>query len=121
MNTGLFYKDKPLFGLDLGSSSLKVMQINKQKKQQQIVGYGVAGFDPANIKEGIIVDPIALAKVTKNLFEKDIIGEVTTRRVALSVPVARTYNRVMTLPRMNRKDLDQAVLYGSGPIHSSGT
>ena len=109
MNTGLFYKDKPLFGLDLGSSSLKVMQINKQKKQQQIVGYGVAAFDPQSIKEGIIVDPIALAKVTKNLFEKDIIGEITTRRVALSVPVARTYNRVMNLPHMSRKDLDQAV------------
>ena len=109
MNTGLFYKDKPLFGLDLGSSSLKVMQIAKQGKQQQIIGYGVTSFEPQTIKDGIIMDPIALAKVTKVLFQNNIIGEITTRRVALSVPVARTYNRVMTLPHMSKKDLDQAV------------
>jgi len=109
MNTGLFYKDKPLFGLDVGSSSVKVMQIVTQGKHQQIIGYGVADYDQKAVQDGVIVDPLALAKATKELFQKNIIGEITTRRVALSVPVARTYNRVMTLPSMSKKDLDEAV------------
>ena len=110
MKTGIFYKDKPLFGLDIGSSSIKVMQISKLGKRQQITGYGVVNYDQKALKDGVIENPVLLAKATKELFEKHIIGQINTRRVAIGVPVARTYNRVMTLPHMSKKDLDEAVL-----------
>lgn len=109
MNTGLFYKDKPLFGIDVGSSSVKVMQIAKIGKQQQIVGYGVANYDSKAVKAGVIEDPEEIAKAVQGLFKKGLIGEIDTWRAALSLPVARTYNRVMNLPKMNKKDLDEAV------------
>ncbi len=109
MNTGLFYKDKPLFGLDIGTSSIKVMQIEGQGKTKSIVGYGVTNYDQVAIKDGVIENAEILAKATKELFEKSLVGEITTRRAALSIPVARTYNRVMNLPPMNRRDLDEAV------------
>lgn len=109
MNLGLIYKDKPLFGLDIGTSSIKVMQIESQGKAQMIVGYGVTNYDQTAMKDGVIDNPETLAKATKELFEKGLIGEITTRRAALSIPVARTYNRVMNLPAMNRRDLDEAV------------
>lgn len=111
MNTGLFFKDEPLFGLDVGSSSVKVMQISTDTKHQHIIGYGVADYDSAAIKDGVIENPEAIAKAVKKLFEKGLIGEIETRRAALSIPVARTYNRVMNLPKMNKKDLDQAVRF----------
>ena len=109
MSTGLFYKDKPLFGLDIGTSSIKVMQIEDRGKGQFIVGYGVTNYEQDAIKDGVIENPEHLAKATKELFEKNLIGEITTRRAAVSIPVARTYNRVMNLPPMNRKDLTEAV------------
>lgn len=109
MNTGLFYKDKPLFGLDIGTSSIKVMQIENRGKNQFIVGYGVTNYEQGVVKDGVIENPEHLAKATKELFEKNLIGEITTRRAAVSIPVARTYNRVMNLPSMSRKDLTEAV------------
>lgn len=109
MKPGLIYKDKPLFGLDIGTSSIKVMQIATVGKRQQIIGYGVTSYDQSALKDGVIEDPEVLAKATKELFEKHLIGEITTSRAALGIPVARTYNRVMNLPTMNRKDLDEAV------------
>lgn len=109
MNAGLIYKDKPLFGLDIGTSSVKVMQIENRGKSQVIVGYGVTNYDQAALKDGIVIDPEVLAKATKELFEKQLVGDISTRRVALSIPVARTYNRVMSLPPMNQKDLSEAV------------
>ena len=109
MNSKLFYKDEPLFGLDVGSSTIKVMQISKIGKKQQIIGYGAINYEPKAVKDGVIENPEELAKAVKNLFEKGLIGEITTRRAALSIPVARTYNRVMNLPKMSRKDLDEAV------------
>ncbi|HLC91466.1 MAG TPA: hypothetical protein VJC09_00260, partial [Candidatus Saccharimonadales bacterium] len=86
MNTSsIFYHDKPIFGLDIGFSSLKVMQIGRQEtnKQPKITGYGIASFDPALLKDGVITDPEAMAKAAKDLFENRIEGEITTRRVAM--------------------------------------
>lgn len=106
---GYFYKDRPLFGMDIGFSSLKVMQVSGQSKVNTVVGYGVGGFDPVAIKDGVIVDPEAIAKVAHELFSKNLIGDITTRRVALAVPAARTFTRTITLPRLSTKDLAEAV------------
>jgi len=109
MNSTNFYQDKPVFGLDLGFSSIKVMQIDWQSKRNTVTGYGVASFDPAAIKDGIITNPEAIAKVTHELFNKQLIGDITTRRVALAVPAARTFTRTITLPKLGSKDMADAV------------
>lgn len=104
-----FYQDKPLFGLDIGFSSLKVMQISSQGKRQVVSGYGVATFDPKALKDGVVVDPESIAKVAHELFSKNLVGDITTRRVALAVPAARTFARTITLPKLDTKDLDEAI------------
>ncbi len=109
MNNTYFYQDKPIFGLDLGFSSLKVMQIDWVNNKQQVTGYGVTSFDPRAIKDGVIIDPESIAKVMKELFDKNIIGEITTRRVTSAIPASRTYNRTMTLPKLNKKELLEAL------------
>lgn len=110
MNNTYFYQDKPIFGLDIGYSSLKVMQIDGTLGKKQVVsGYGVTGFDAKFIADGVIVDPEGMAKAALNLFEKNVIGEITTRRVSVSIPAARTFTRTMTLPNLNSKDMAEAV------------
>ena len=105
-----FYKDKPVFGLDIGFSSLKVMQIDRQHKSSLVTGYGVAGFDTSAIKDGIIIDPEIIAKAAHDLFSKHIIGDISTRRVALAVPAARTFTRTVTLPKLNKSDMADAIM-----------
>jgi type IV pilus assembly protein PilM len=109
MNTTIFYQDKPVFGLDIGFSSLKVMQTDSQSKHQTVIGYGVTGFDPKAIIDGVITDPEAIAKVAHELFNKHLIGDITTRRVVLAVPAARTFTRTVTLPKLGNKDLAEAI------------
>ncbi len=104
-----FFKDKPLFGLDIGYSSLKVMQIDWSNKLPVIVAYGVSSFDPDVIKDGVIVNHEALAQSIQDLFTKHMIGEVTTHRVSFSVPAVRTFSRVMKLPVLDTKELEEAV------------
>lgn len=109
MNSALLYKDKPLFGLDIGFSNLKVMQLAHHNKKQIVAGYGVTSFDPAAIKDGAIIDPEVIAKAAHELFEHNLIGDITTRRVAIAIPAVRTYNRTVQLPKLKQKELQEAV------------
>ncbi len=106
----LFYKDKPLFGLDIGFNTIKVMQLEDDKKSTTVIGYGVSKFDEKAIKDGVIVDYESIAKSATELFKKNVIGNITTRRVVATVPASKAYSRVITLPaKLKKKELDEAV------------
>jgi len=109
MDNTYFYKDKPIFGLDVGFSTLKAMQISPDHNQRLVNGYGVASYDPKAIVDGVIVDPEAIAKAAHEMFTKNLVGDITTRRVNITIPAARTFTRNMTLPKLANKDLADAV------------
>lgn len=108
----LFYRDKPIFGLDIGFNTIKALQVdtsNKAKKSS-LVGYGVNRFDEKAIKDGVIIDFESIAKSALELFSNNIVGSITTKRVAATIPAAKAYSRVMTLPSsLSRKELAEAV------------
>lgn len=109
MNSRYLYKDKPLFGLDIGFSSMKVMQTKPEGKNAIVAGYGVNRFDPKIIKDGVIIDIPEMAKSAHELFDKFVVGEITTRRVAMSIPAMRTFTRTIKLPKLTNKELEDAV------------
>lgn len=109
-NQNLFYHDKPLFGLDIGFSSLKVMQIDASGRHHRVVGYGVGNFESGVIKNGVIEDVEALAKAAFELFSKNIIGNINTRRLVMTIPTAHSFTRAISLPRItNKKELAEAI------------
>jgi Tfp pilus assembly PilM family ATPase len=108
-----FYRDEPLFGLDIGHSSLKAMQVQSAPgKQPEVLGYGSSPFDPTALENGVIVKPQAIAEAMHKLFEKSLVGTITSRRVACSLPTSRTFSRPMKLPVMDHEA-------GSRAIHSN--
>lgn len=113
MNTQkLFYKDKPLFGLDIGANSIKAMQLTREGKHIGVNGYGVIRFEKTATENGVITDFEGLAKSMLELFDSHINGKITTRRVAATIPASNAYSRVMSLPaNLSRKELDEAVRF----------
>lgn len=109
MNNNYFYHDKPVFGLDIGLSSLKVMQIVRGRKKDTVIGYGVTSFSSDCFTDGALTDPEALAKIAFDLFDKHIIGTITTERAVIAIPASKTFTRSMTLPKLKAKDLAAAV------------
>ncbi|HSW85363.1 MAG TPA: type IV pilus assembly protein PilM [Candidatus Saccharimonadales bacterium] len=113
--TSNFYKDKPLFGLDIGHGSLKVMQLEEQPAKPgknyrpKIQGYGFAVFDKVAQENGIVVQPEIIAKSALDLFKTKIIGDISTRRVALAIPTYRTFTRSLSLPKLKPNELTEAV------------
>lgn len=109
MSNKYFYKDKDIFGLDIGFKSVKVMQIKSEGKHRKLVGYGYNPFKSEVIKDSVIVNFEALAGAIKELFEKKVVGEITTRRVAMSIPTSSTYTRTFNLPNLSDEEIEQAI------------
>jgi type IV pilus assembly protein PilM len=111
-----FFHDKPLFGLDIGHGSLKVMQVTfaatpvgVKKHKPKVIGYGFTTFDKAAQQDGVVVQPEVIAKAAYELFAKNLIGDITTRRVAIAIPAYRTFTRSVSLPRLKSSELEAAV------------
>jgi len=106
----LFYKDKPVFGFDIGRSSIKVMQIDGSGKKSKVVGYGTVTFDSSAIDDnGVIVNPEEIIKAAHKLLTSQLVGKLDTKHVAVSIPNANSFSRVLTLPEMSQKDLGASV------------
>ncbi len=106
---GVFYTDKPVFGFDIGRSSIKVMHIKHDKKTATVAGYGTTSFDPKAIKDGVVVDHEVLVKAAHSLISSQLVGTITTNRVAVSLPNEYIFSRVINLPKMDSKDLAKAI------------
>ncbi|MDB5182141.1 MAG: Pilus assembly protein PilM [Candidatus Saccharibacteria bacterium] len=104
-----FFKDKPIFGFDIGHGSLKVMQIERAGKHNRVIGYGTASFDGDAIKDGIIIDHNIIAKATLDLFKNNLIGDITTHRTVVAIPSYRTFSRLINLPPLSGHELQEAV------------
>lgn len=108
MRVPLVYKDRPIFGLDIGHNTVKAVQLTPGK-HPKVLGYGYANFSADTIIEGIIADPEALAMEIKPLFTQPAAGHITARRVAIALPLAKVFIRTLDLPAMNQSNLEAAV------------
>lgn len=109
MKTNLFYHKKPLFGLDIGSQTVKVMQLEDHKSHTVVKAYGSVDSDARIMKDGVVTDSVKAAQLVDNLLASGIHGSLSTNRVAMSVPVSRVFTRVLNLPVMSKKELDSAI------------
>ncbi len=105
------HRDQPLFGLDIGHSSMKIMQLQRQSgKKPRVLGYGVSNYYPENaISNGVIVNFEVLAHTMRELFSDRLVGNIGTKRVACTVPTSHTFNRPMALPPMDKRQIEEAV------------
>ena len=109
MKTQLFYHNKPIFGLDIGSQTVKFLQLEKHGAGAEVKAYGSIATDAKIMENGIIQNIPKAAELVDELLANHTVGKLTTNRVVMSIPVSRVYTRVMTLPNMSRKELDSAV------------
>ncbi len=104
-----FFRDKPIFGLDIGNGMAHAMQLEDVDGKITVMGYGSCTFDPEAIKDGEIINMPIVANAIRVMLKSGIVGEITTTRVALSIPSARTFSRAIRLPHLEPKELVDAV------------
>jgi len=105
--TKLFYTDKPIIGLDISNTGIKIMAIDV--KRWLVLGYGSIDLDPTKVKESLEGNSTYLAENIKLLIDEKIIGALPSNHVVIGIPTARTYSRTFNLPLSVKKSLKDAV------------
>ena len=105
----LFYNDKPILGLDISTTGVKLMSIDPKK--WLVNGYGSLDLDPLLVKESLEnKENLYIGDSIKAVLAEKVVGEFHSNRVAIAVPTARCYTRTFTLPSSAEKSLDEAVI-----------
>lgn len=109
MKTPLFYHKRPIFGLDIGSQTVKFLQLDHHKSHASVKAYGSVATDQEITSGGLITNIPKAAELVDSLLAHNMQGNLTTNRVVMSIPVSRVFTRVLTLPVMSRKELQSAM------------
>ncbi len=92
-------KKKPLIGVDITSSAVKLLEIHPLGSHLQVASYGVAPLESGAVSDRRIKDYRSVARSIKRVIERT---QPTTHRTAVAVPSASVITRTLSLPR----DLD---------------
>lgn len=108
MSNLLFYRDKPIFGLEISNTAIKAMSISSRKLF--VTSYGSIDIDPKSMSQSIedpeddyIADQITL------LLKKNIKGNLPSKRAIIGIPTIKTFSRTFTLPKKVERSLKEAV------------
>jgi type IV pilus assembly protein PilM len=103
-----FFKDKPIIGLDISQTGMKVMSVDAKK--WLVTGYGSVDLDPAKIQASLGEDEDSYLEYNlKELLSSNLVGSLPSNHAVVSVPTARTFTRTFSLPVEAEKSLKDAI------------
>lgn len=108
-------KRKSFLGIDIGTSSIKVVQLAAEDNRARLETYGLLEtYGKVDLVQGTLQTSSVnllgnqVVDLLKNLLEK---SKVTTNDAVLSVPVFSTFSAVMELPDMPYSEVEAAIPY----------
>jgi len=93
-------------GIDLGSSSIKIVELSKKEERSFLTNYAIAQVGEEMIFNIGEMKDEEIAKILKDLIKK---AKISSRRACLSLSVEKTFSTVINLPAMPEKELAAAV------------
>ena len=94
------------FGLDIGSSALKVVHLNASPSGHALAGLGVVSLPPDFIAEGTIKDPPGVVEAIREVVDQ---AEVRSKNVAIGVSGRELIIKKVQIPEVPSKELRDAV------------
>lgn len=88
-------QQRPLIGIDITSSAVKLLEIHPKDNQLQVASYGVAPLEEGAVTDRRIQDEQSVARSIKQLINKT---QPSTQRTAVAVPTTAVITRTLSLP-----------------------
>jgi type IV pilus assembly protein PilM len=99
-------KQRPLVGLDVGSSAVKAVELKPAGKGFKVAAFASEPVPPQAIVDGAIVDAVAVADAIKRIFEG---RAFKARDVAASLSGNAVIVKKINVPVMTEDELDESI------------
>ena len=103
-----FRRAKSLVGLDIGSSTVKAVELRQTVNGYRVVAIGSESVPPDSIVDGAIIDGGVVADVIRQLFDRNVIK---TKGVVASLSGNAVIVKKATLPLMNEDELAESIYW----------
>jgi type IV pilus assembly protein PilM len=104
----LLKKTKPVVGLDIGSSSVKLLELSKSKKGFQVTGFASESLSPDAVVDGAIMDAPGVADSIKRLMT---VGKFKSKGVATGVSGHSVIVKRVVLPAATAEDVEASIQF----------
>ena len=101
-----FSKARPLFGLDIGSSAIKIVQLRESKKGYILERFGIKLLAPEMIVDGTVMDSGRVVEAVKELMAEE---KVKLKDVAISISGHSVIVKKINLPVMTEEELEESI------------
>ena len=101
----LFGKKKktvPMVGLDIGSSSVKAVELKKTKKGYEMISVGLEALSPETVVDGAIIDSLTVSSAIDQIYDSQ---KIKNKNVATSVSGHSVITRKITMPYLEDDEL----------------
>ena len=99
-------KKSKLIGIDIGSSSIKVIQLTDNDNGYTLSRFGMTPLAPEIIVDGTIMDSVRCVEVLQNLIKEQ---SLTTKDAVISVSGHSVIVKRVSLPQMTEDELAESI------------
>ncbi len=110
MISDLFRSKKDLFGLDIGSNSVKIVELKKGRKDYKIKNLGIKKVPKETIIDGAIMDNVAITEVLRELIAET---KPSAKNVALSVSGQSVIVKKISVPIVTEEEFANSIQWES--------
>jgi len=101
-----FGKSKSILGLDIGSSSVKVVECTAKSKGIELHNVGIAPLPPEAIVQGAFLNSSAIVDAIREAIDS---AGIRTTNVATAVAGHSVIVKKISLPAMSREELEESI------------
>src|SRR6266571_3959965 len=99
-------KSKLALGLDIGSSSVKLVQLKEAKRGYILDAFGVAPLPPEAIVDGALMNSTAIVDAIRQVLSQ---YKLKNREVAIGVSGHSVIIKKISMPRMSQEELEESI------------
>lgn len=102
----MFRRKSDIIGLDIGSSSIKLIQLKDNNGSYTLSKFGMAPLSPEMIVEGTIMDSVRCVDALQNLLKDQ---SISTRDAVISLSGHSVIVKKVSLPQMTENELAESI------------
>ncbi|MFC1756932.1 type IV pilus assembly protein PilM [Patescibacteria group bacterium] len=110
-NIKLFAKNRSVVGVDIGSSSIKIVQLRKERERAVLETYGELAIGPyvkRSVGEIVQISEKIAVTMIKDLFKE---SGASATDVAVAIPVKSSFITAVKLPIVDGKNMDDIIRF----------